>query len=185
MRVIENYDNVKANSGEFAKPGNGAYILEIVGVKDVPIDHTTSKGDYLLIEYDIVGGEFDRYYKKQNERFGGGKWFASFVKSYKEKALGMFKHFTNCIEESNPGFKWAWDENSLITKRFGAVLQEEEYEKQDGSIGIRLAVKDIKTIQQIKDGDFKIPELKRLVRNAATAPVFTAITGDDSDLPFV
>lgn len=183
MRVIDNYESVKPNSGEFSKPGNGGYILEIVGVKDVPIDPDSGKGDYLLIDYDIVGGEFDRYYKKQNDRFGGGKWFANFVKSYKEKALGMFKHFTNCVEESNAGFKWAWDENSLVTKRFGAVLQEEEYRKNDGSIGTKLVVKDIKTVKQIQDGDFKIPETKRLA--AESAPAYPVIGGDDSDLPFI
>ena len=110
MRVIENYENIQASSGEFARPGNGGYILEIVNVTDVPFDASTGKGDYLRIDYDIAQGDFKGYYTKQNERFGGGKWFANVIKSYKEKALGMFKHFTNCVEESNPGFKWNWQE---------------------------------------------------------------------------
>lgn len=36
MRVIENYENIQASSGEFARPGNGGYILEIVNVFQFP-----------------------------------------------------------------------------------------------------------------------------------------------------
>ena len=54
MRAIENYENIQASSGEFARPGNGGYILEIVNVTDVPFDANTGKGDYLRIDYDIA-----------------------------------------------------------------------------------------------------------------------------------
>lgn len=184
MKAIENYDDIAASSGEFAKPGNGGYILEIVAVEDVPIDPKTGKGDYLRISYDIAEGEFKGYYKAQNERFGGGKWYANVIKSYKEKALGMFKYFMNCVEESNPGFKWNWREKDLVWLRFGATLQEEEYEKRDGSIGTRLVVKDIKTVKQIIDGDFKIPATKKLERTGAPAVTGSAMFDDDLDLPF-
>ena len=187
MRVIENYENIQASSGEFARPGNGGYILEIVNVTDVPFNAQTGKGDYLRIDYDIAQGDYKGYYTKQNERFGGGKWFANVIKSYKEKALGMFKHFTNCVEESNPGFKWNWQEQKLVGLRFGATLQEEEYEKNDGSIGTRLVVKDIKTVKQIMDGDFKVPTTKKLDK-PVSVPVsdFAVLSDDDfaASLPF-
>ena len=96
----------------------------------------------------------------------------------------MFKHFTNCVEESNPGFKWNWQEDKLIGCRFGATLQEEEYEKQDGSIGTRMVVKDIKTVKQIMDGDFKVPTTKKLERTAAPANGFAELNDDNSELPF-
>ena len=184
MRVIENYDEIKASSGEFERPGNGGYVLEIVAVTDVPYNAQTGKGDYLRIDYDIADGDFKGYYTKQNERFGGGKWFANVIKSYKEKALGMFKHFTNCVEESNPGFKWNWREQDLVGCRFGATLQEEEYEKNDGSIGTRLIVKDIKTVKQIMDGDFKVPTTKKLERTVAPVIDFAVLDNSTDDLPF-
>lgn len=184
MRVIENYDDIKASSGEFERPGNGGYVLEIVAVTDVPYNAQTGKGDYLRIDYDIAAGEFKGYYTKQNERFGGGKWFANVIKSYKEKALGMFKHFTNCVEESNPGFKWNWREQDLVGCRFGATLQEEEYEKNDGNIGTRMVVKDIKTVKQIMDGDFKVPTTKKLERTVAPVSDFSVIDNSTDDLPF-
>ena len=185
MKAIENYENIKASSGEFARPGNGGYILEIVNVTDVPYNEQTGKGDYLRIDYDIAAGDFKGYYTAQNERFGGGKWFANVIKSYKEKALGMFKHFINCVEESNSGYKWTWDEQSLVNKYIGVVLGEEEYKKRDGSVGVKLVVKDIKTIDQILKGDFKVPTIKKLAETASAtaAPKWEEI---DSlgDLPF-
>ena len=72
MRVIENYENIQASSGEFARPGNGGYILEIVAVEDVPMNPQTGRGDYLRIDYDIAQGDFKGYYTAQHERCGGG-----------------------------------------------------------------------------------------------------------------
>lgn len=185
MRVIENYENIQASSGEFARPGNGGYILKIVNVTDVPYNAQTGKGDYLKIDYDIAVGDFKGYYAAQNKRFGGGKWYANVIKSYKEKALGMFKHFTNCIEESNPGFKWNWQEDKLIGCRFGATLQEEEYLNNEGEVRTKLVVKDIKTVKQIMDGDFKVPTTKKIDK-PATAPAsdFVMLDDLDSQLPF-
>jgi hypothetical protein len=187
MRAINNFDSVQATTGEFNRPTAGGYCIEILSVKDVPADEQTGKGDYLKIDYDICHGEFAGYYTKQNERFGGD-WFANFIRSYKETAAGMFKHFINCVEESNAGYKWSWDEKSLVHKYVGVVLGEEEYQKKDGSVGTKLVVKDIKTCNQILSGDFKIPNIKKLSENKDTssvssAPTFVPVDSMD-DLPF-
>jgi hypothetical protein len=63
-------------------------------------------------------------------------------------------------------------------------LQEEEYEKQDGNIGTRLIVKDIKTVKQIMDGDFKMPTTKKLERTAAPVSDFAVLNDSDDSLPF-
>lgn len=184
MKAINNFENVQATTGEFNRPTAGGYCIEILAVKDVPMNEQTGKGDYLKIDYDICHGEFAGYYTKQNEKFGGD-WFANFIRSYKESAAGMFKHFINCVEESNAGYKWAWDENSLVHKYVGVVMGEEEYRKRDGSVGVRLVVKDIKTTEQILSGDFKVPAIKKLAETATTAPApnFVEI-GSMDDLPF-
>ena len=183
MKAINNFENVQATTGEFNKPTAGGYCIEILAVKDVPINEQTGKGDYLKIDYDIAIGEFKGYYTKQNEKFGG-EWFARFVRSYKETAAGMFKHFINCVEESNPGYKWTWDEKSLVHKYVGVILGEEEYRKSNGDIGVKLVVKDIKTCDQILKGDFKVPAIKKLAETTTTpAPNFVEI-GPMDDLPF-
>lgn len=186
MKPINNFDTVQATTGEFKRPTPNGYICKITLADDYPFDANTGKGDYLKIEYDIAHGEFKDYYTEQYNRFGGDFWAATMFRSYKEKALGMFKHFTNCVENSNAGYTWAWDEKSLVGKYIGLVLGEEEYEKSDGSVGVRLYVKEVKTVQEIKDGNFKIPELK-VLKNRPSAPAnngFTEVADMDSDLPF-
>jgi hypothetical protein len=182
MRKIENYETVQASSGEFARPTAGGYICKIIDVEDVPMNEQ-GKGDYLRIEYDIADGEFKDYYKEQFDKFGGN-WFASFIRSYKEKALGMLKHFTNCIEASNPGYEWDWNEKGLVGKVVGLVFCEEEYKNNEGKIKTKLVVSQIKTVEEIKNGDFKVPAPKKL---AVTTPTndfvpLEGVIGDD--LPF-
>jgi hypothetical protein len=186
MKRIENYETVQASSGEFARPTAGGYICKIIDVEDVPMDSKEKdKGNYLRIEYDIATGEFGGYFKAQFDRWGGN-WFASFIRSYKETALGMFKHFTNCIEQSNAGYEWDWNEKGLIGKVIGLVLGEEEYQNNAGEIKTKLVVKNIATVEDIKNGNFKIPAPKKLMVENSTNDFagFTPIEDPSDDLPF-
>ena len=186
MKQINNFENVQATTGEFAKLSTGGYICKITLADDVPMG-ADGKGDYLKIEYDIAVGEFKDYYKEQYEKFGNF-WGGTFFRSYKEKALGMFKHFIECVEKSNGGFVWTWDEKTLMGKVVGLVLAEEEYENNNGEIKTRLYVAQVKTVEEIKNGDFKVPELKKVKRStpapSVSTPAFTVVGDDDEGLPF-
>ena len=189
MKAIENYEAVQATTGEFNRPTAGGYVCVIMSATDVPFDANTDKGDYLKIEYDILEGEFKGYFSEQFDKWGS--WNGNFVRSYKEKALGMFKHFTNCIEESNVGYKWAWNESTLKGTMIGLVIGEEEYVNSNGETKKRLYVKDVKTVEQIRNGDFKVPALKTLqddpratgnIKNSSS-PSFVPLSTDE-ELPF-
>ena len=187
MKQINNFENVQATTGEFAKLSTGGYICRITLADDIPFDASTNKGDYLKIEYDIAVGEFKDYYKEQYEKFGNF-WGGTFFRSYKEKALGMFKHFIECVEKSNAGFVWTWDEKTLMGKVVGLVLAEEEYENSNGEIKTRLYVSQVKTVEEIKNGDFKVPELKKIKKStpaqSVSAPAFTVLDDTEVGLPF-
>ena len=184
MKKIENYETVQASSGEVARPTAGGYICKIIDVEDVPMNEQ-GKGDYLRIEYDIADGFFKDYYKEQFDRWGGN-WNASFIRSYKEKALGMLKHFTNCIEASNAGYEWDWNEKGLIGKVVGLVLGEEEYKNSAGEIKTKLVVSQVKTVEEIKNGNFKVPAPKKLSVETLTNDFsgFTPLDDVIDELPF-
>lgn len=184
MKPINNYENVQASSGEFVRPTAGGYICKIMDVEDVPMNEQ-GKGDYLRIEYDIADGELKGYYKEQFDKWGGN-WNASFIRSYKEKALGMLKHFTNCIEQSNAGYEWDWNEKGLIGKVVGLVLGEEEYQNNAGEIKTKLVVKNIATVEDIKNGNFKVPAPKKIAVESSNASINDFMPIDDivDDLPF-
>ena len=97
--------------------------------------------------------------------------------------LRYFKGFMTSIEASNPGFKWNWDEKKLAGKLFGGIFGEEEYEKQDGSIGTIVKCRFVRSVDAIREGKFKIPEIKRLQPSSLNEPNYT--TQDILDeLPF-
>jgi hypothetical protein len=184
MKKIENYESVQASSGEFARPSAGGYVAMITNVEDVPLNPNTNKGDYLKIEYDFTEGEFFAYFSDFNKKNGYWHRSGSFFKSYKETALGRFKHFTNCIEKSNEGYSWNFDEKTLAGKQIGLVLGEEEYIANDGSTKTRLYVAYVKTVEQIRNGDFRVPALKKIKQEEqGFVDISNSNTGEE-ELPF-
>lgn len=169
---------------EFARLKPGGYICGITRVEDNP------EREFLLLEYDIAEGPFANYWRQlcQSKGFWGG----SFVKSYKERALPFFKSFVTAVENSNRGYRWDNDETKLKRKIVGLVLGEEEYLKKDGTVGTRLYVDQIHSVERIKAGEYKTPDFKRLsVSPAAEVTYPSGGSGNayeevvtDDDLPF-
>lgn len=154
---------------EFTRLGAGAYICRIVAVEDNP-----SK-EYLKVFADIAEGEFKEYGKQIEDRTGKDFGYIRFIRSYKPKARGFFKGFLTALEKSNRNFsadKFDGDEQRMKGMWIGLVLGEEEYKKNDGTVGIRTYVDSIRSGEAIRQGDYKIPELKKLDQaDPASAPV--------------
>lgn len=159
MKVINNFDKIQ-ESGNFEKLPVGGYIIKILEVDDVP------EKEYLKIFFDINDGEKKGFFQKafEEDTRAEKKWpnAGSFIRSYKEKALPMFKGFTNAVENSNKGYKWNFDEKSLVNKVVGVVIGEEEYVNQKGQVRTRTYVSAVHSVDTIKKGEFTVPELKKL-----------------------
>lgn len=183
MKTID-WNNVKAASGGFEKLPAGGYVCGITAVEDF------ESKEFLKFEFDIADGENKNYYRKIYEQ--NGKWVASFVKSYKDKALGYFKQMLECFEASNKGFEInSNDENRFKRKLIGLVLGYEEYETTDKNgnpvVREKLIVDRILPVADIKAGKFEIPELKKLkgstTAKASTTDKFVE-TDADEDVPW-
>jgi len=154
----------------------GAYVCEIKNVTDV-LDR-----EYLLIEYDIAEGDYIGYFSERAERWGswpsGGKMYWS----YKQSALGMFKARIQAVERSNAGYTFNDDENTLVGKRVGLVLCEEEYRNNNGDISTRIKADRAVPVEDVPKT--AAPAIKRL-KEESKPPVsgFTEVD-DDGDLPF-
>lgn len=162
---------------EFARPGAGAYICRIVAVEDNP------DKEYLKVFADFAEGGFKDYGKETEERTGKDWGYIRFIRSYKPKARGFFKGFLTSLEKSNRGFsadKFDGNEQRMKGMWIGLVLGEEEYKKNDGSVGVRTYVASIHSDEAIRQGDYKIPELKKLDQvDTASAPVPFGNSYDD------
>lgn len=152
MRRI-NWNEVQETQ-DFSYPTPGGYIAQITSVEDV--EHK----EYLLIDWDFAEGQHKgaNYDTWKRKNF----WPYQLRRSYKESALGFFKAFKTQLEESNPGY--FFDEMNLQAMRgkfIGIILGEEEYRANDGNIKKRLTVVNTRSVQAIREGDYKIPDLKK------------------------
>lgn len=179
MKKID-WNNVQeVRDGETMGPIPGGYAAKIVSVED------REDKEYLRIEWDFADGEFKGHNAETFER--AGFWPCSLIRSYKPKALGFFKAFKTALEESNPGYKFdEMNVQGMVGKYIGVVLGEEEYMKNNGTVGTRLYVAQVRSGKAIREGDFKVPETKKLAQKSAPAipvPAFEPIE-DEGDLPF-
>lgn len=188
MKPLKGYNNAQA-SGEFERLAPGGYVIRIQNVKDDK-KMGEAENSMLRIVYDIAEGpEAGRYKNEPAEN----DYRHQFVRSYKEKALGMFKAFIMAVDESNGSnlsqkVEDGLNEQLLVGKIVGAVFGYEEYEANDGNIKERLYLKSCMSADRIRKSEFKVPELKKLKQGSGSttpAPMpegFTPMT--DDDLPF-
>lgn len=160
------WDTAQAYTGEGQTLAPGGHIVRIMGMRQ-----ETSKNNKPMIvaAFDIAeGSEYDGFYKRQHEakkKFDpAAKWTGVIRYMLHNKDGGTncwFKGFIGALEESNPGYKWNWDERSVAGKMCGMVFGEEEYRKQDGSIGVSVKAQQARSVQAIRDG-VAVPEKKTL-----------------------
>lgn len=157
MKPITNIASVQ-EAGDSKRLPAGGYICKYTNVEDNP------NKNYLYMEFDIAEGDFKGYFADLDER--AGFWAGKCYRSYKENALPMFKRMCSAVTKSNKGFIFDGnqhcDESTLVGKKVGMILGEEEYIGNDGSTKTRLYVAREVDIADIKAGKFKIPELKKL-----------------------
>lgn len=166
MKPIKNIDAVQEASGESKRLPAGGYVCKYTKVED------NADKSYLYMEFDIAEGEYEGYFEELEER--AGFWAGRCYRSYKENALPMFKRMCSAVTKSNKKFifdgnKYA-DESTLIGKLVGILLGEEEYIGNDGSTKTKLVVVREMPIEDIRDGKFKVPAIKKLNESSGSAP---------------
>lgn len=170
MRSFKGYEEVKVNNyGERLKLGG--HICKILEAK---IEQLESKKDgkkyeQLVIKFDIespdeqAGFYADKFANDARTDALNAKWKGyhkisvptdeseDFIKS-------TFKTFTTSVEDSNPGYKWNWDENTLVGKTFGGVFGIEEFTLDDGKTLSMTKIRFIRGTGKINEA--QIPKVK-------------------------
>lgn len=186
MEKLKGYDEAQAITGEYEKLNAGGYICKIKSAKE---EKSKTGKRMLVIALDILEGDKKDFFKKRfdEDTRAEKKWPAGAIYRQMlegEKAAGFLKGLITSIEASNEGFKWDWDEKKLANLKCGAIFGEEEYEKLDGSVGTSTKVKFIRTVKSIEEGNFKIPEIKKLPQKGEAFEDFINSVTSDEELPF-
>lgn len=183
MKPVKGYNDAQASEG-FERLPAGGYVIKITGVKN------DEEKKYLKIVYDIAEGPERGRYKNEEPK---NDFRHSFIRSYKETALGMFKAFIIAVDGANEtnfneSIEKGFDETKLVGKLLGVLFGYEEYEANDGNIKERLYLAKFLNIEQVRAGDFRIPELKKLAGSESVKPTSAPPAGftplNDADVPF-
>lgn len=170
----------------------GAYICKIK--KAVP--QNNSYGNQLAVLFDISEGEYKDFYSNEfktnsaeDKKYKGvlKVWLPTDDGSDKDKiTISKFKGFTKSVEDSNPGYSWNWDENSLKGKSVGILFRNEEWEF-NGKTGFVARPFIALSTGRVESGNFTIPADKLLNRES-DAPVnaepLPKADESDGELPF-
>lgn len=186
MEKLEGYEEAKAITGEYEKLEAGGYICKIVSAKE---EKSKSGKRMLVLALDILEGDKKYFFKKRfdentspDKKWSAGAIYRQMLEG--EKAVGFLKGLMTSLESSNENFKWDWDEKKLVGLKCGAIFGEEEYERLDGSIGISTKIKYIRTIKTIQEGNYKVPEIKKLPQKGEAFEDFVNSVDSDEPLPF-
>lgn len=191
IRKPSNWENVQEYSVREKLPV-GAYVCK---VKQVAVQQN-NYGDVLCILYDIAEGDYQGFYNRdyQGQNNDTKKW-RGVLRMWLPKDDGtpkdestkrMFKGMVTSFEESNPGYKWNWQEDSLVGKTVGIIYRNEEWE-YNGKGGWSAKPLRCMSAQKVRNGDFTIPADKPLRGEAydtgnTAAAGMTAVQTDD--MPF-
>lgn len=163
----------------------GGYVLKILNAEEVTFQNG---GTGLKISFDIAEGEYKDFYKRnyaaqqEPKKWKGNRQLGVPSDSDEDGRKDYFANQMACIEASNPGYEWDWDETKLKGKLVGAVFGEKEYD-YNGSNGFFTTCRGFRTVDAIRAGKFKVPA-PILLQRTATEGFAPAADADDSDIPF-
>ena len=188
---MKKYSDVKferTSGGRETLPAGG-YVCSILSARVEENDW----GSTLIIAHDVCEGEFSGIFKRDfeaNDR-EDKKWRGTFrLKLPKDDGSEQdawkkrsFNNFIWAVENSNPGYSWAWDEKTLKGKKVGLLYRNKEWE-YNGRSGWTTEAAGSESIDNIRDGKFKMLKDKPLPEKPVSAPAFAEMEDEDASLPF-
>lgn len=169
MQRIENWETVEAKGMEdFKALPIGAYEC-IIRKAEVYTNSKTGKESF-KVEVDIASGEYKGYFQKRfdNNNNSTKTWDNNSTRylAFEGDNTAYFKGFITCVENSNPGYTWNWDETKLTGKRVCGVYQYEEYEKQDGSRAVKVRLSKFRSLDKMKESNDNLNDSVRLLNGS-------------------
>jgi len=177
IKMPHNWNEVKVISDR-AKLPLGAYVCLVKQCRVVDNDY----GSQLAILFDINEGEYKGFYAddfaantQQDKKWKGilRIWLPKDDGSEKDEfTKSIFKGLVTSFENSNPGYKWNWNEKSLEGKQIGILFRNEEW-AYDGKSGWAVRPFRALSVDTVQEGKFTLPKDKPLA-NKSSVPSYQA-----------
>lgn len=166
IKKPNNYDEVEVQNFDYERIELGGHKGVIIKAEEYtsPISGKTSLKVYVDTASDDKQPNF---YKKQydSDTRIDRRWANGAIRyvplGEEENQVRLFKGFITAYENSNNcSYDWNKDIDQLKNKKIGLVFGAEEYEKQDGNIGLAHKLRDFRSIDKVDN--VKIPKVKLL-----------------------
>lgn len=175
----------------------GAYVCNVINAQV----QDNGYGEQLCIVFDIAEGEYAGFYKKEfaantmeNKKYKGvlrmflPKHDGSEQDEWTKRTL---KGLVTAFEKSNPGYKWNWNEQSLVGKNIGVLYRNEEWEYEGKTGWTARPFRAIST-DSVRSGEFTLPKDKPLKNKSENSfgsipdfsGNFSVVSGNDAQLPW-
>lgn len=182
----------KKTSGFATLPPAGAYVAEIQGVKtEESYDKTR---DVIVLMLEITEGEYANQYHKvfdqQKEAFGdrvkyrGTLRLTPYMQGDEDWVKHRFEGNLWCVEQSNAGYRWDWDETRLKGKKVGINVRNNLYTGQDGSDKQTTEIAQLETVDDVRSGRCRAMKDRDSRRKTVSAPAGYTNASNDVDVPF-
>ena len=194
MKPFSGFESKNNVSGGYPALPAGCYVAQILGARV----ESGQYGDTMLMQVDIIEGEYLGYYRKQYESQQGSNFGQKYKGVYRLRvpaddgterdqwAKNAFGGAMWAIEQSNPGYHWDWNEKALKGKNIGLLFRNEEW-AMNGNTGWRTACGALESVEAVRSGKFKPLKDKPLPANKKPAPAFTpdiSVDENEVDLPW-
>lgn len=169
MKPFADYDKTQTY-GDYERLSLGGHICKILEVKTEQFSTKEGKPfEQLIFKIDIADPDPQAgYYQRkfaEDARLDAlkAKWKGTYrltvpEDSSEDYTKRTFKTFITSIEDSNPGYKWNWEEQQLVGKVFGGVFGIEEFMSESGNIIPFTRCRFVRGIENIKD--VEIPKVR-------------------------
>lgn len=144
--------NLSEAKRESVEPGG--YIVKVIGTN---IDTQYNR---LQLDVDIVEGKYKGYFTRLQER--ANFWGLTANLYMNKEDAWKFANAVDAFRKSNAGFEWEDDaendERKMVGMIVGAITQKRHYIGNDGVKKSKLLVNRLVPVEEIRSGDFEIPE---------------------------
>jgi hypothetical protein len=165
MKPSYNGFEAKKSSGFITLPPAGAYVAEIQNVRFAPANKAENRSrDAIELMMEITEGEYAgrymEFFNDQKEKFGDTVKYKGVFRlippldNDDDWRKRTFEGNIWCIQESNPGYVWDWDEKKLKGKKVGISVRDRFY-TFNGNDRSTTEIARLETLDDVKNGKVK------------------------------
>ena len=162
MKPTYNGFEAKKSSSFAQLPPIGAYVAEIQAVRIV--EGENGQRDRIECFMEITEGDykgrFHEVFEDQKERFGDGAKYKGIFRlscpfeNDEDWVRRMFEGNLWCVQQSNPGYEWDWDEKKLKGKKVGINIRNRYY-TYNGKDRSTVEIAKFETVDDVRSGKCK------------------------------